>query len=213
MQIISNQKSKIMKKLLVAFVACLFAAPSFAQFSSGGFSLDEEHMYWGVRLGLNFADIGGDIESDKGRTGMTLAGVVGIRVTDSAPVFLESGLYYTERGGKDLKYNGALLAPKGHLNYLEVPVLIKYGISTENNIAVLPFIGPTFAMGISGSYKYLKHPEMGFKLGCGVEWNNLYGELAYQFGVTNIADADKIQNVSDLSSHGHALCFNIGINF
>jgi len=196
-----------MKKLLVAVIACLFAAPSFAQFSSGGFSLDEEHMYWGVRLGVNFGGISGDIESDKGRTGMTLAGVVGVRVSDNAPLFLESGLYYTERGGKDLKAPSITEKPKGHLNYLEVPVLIKYGISTEDEIAFLPFIGPTFSMGISGSYKYLKHPEMGFKLGCGIEWNNLYGEAFYQFGVTNIAD------VKDASSHGHALGINIGINF
>ena len=211
-RIISHQKIKIMKKLLVALVACMFAAPSFAQFSSGGFSLDEEHMYWGVRLGLNFSGIGGDIESDKSRTGMTLGGVVGLRVSDSAPVFLESGLYYTERGGKNLKYNNAPLAAKGHLNYLEVPALIKYGISTENNIAILPFVGVTFAMGISGSYAYLKHPEMGIKLGTGLEWNNLYAEAAYQFGVTNVADSDKLSG-ADLSSHGHAVCINIGVNF
>ena len=29
---------------------------------------------------------------------------------------------------------------------------------------------------------------MGFKLGCGVEWNYLYVELAYHLGATNIAD-------------------------
>ena len=92
-----------MKKFLIAIVACMFAAPSFAQFSSGGFSLDEEHLYWGVRLGVNFSSISGDIESDKGRTGFVLGGVVGLRVSDSSPVFLESGLYYSERGGKDLK--------------------------------------------------------------------------------------------------------------
>lgn len=205
----------IMKKFLVAIVACMLAAPSFAQFSSGGFSLDEEHMYWGVRFGLNVGGIGGDVKSDKSRTGMTLAGVVGLRVTDSAPVFLESGLYYTERGGNDLKGSNKFALepqdvqdpPKGHLNYLEVPVLIKYGITTEDNIAILPFIGPTFAMGISGSYKYLKHPEMGVKLGCGFEWNNLYAELGYHIGVTNVAD------LGDASSHGHAFLFNIGINF
>ena len=201
-----------MKKLLIACIACLFAAPSFAQFSSGGFSLDEEHTYWGLRLGMSFGGIGGDIESDGGRTGMTLGGVIGVRVTDSAPVFVESGLYYTERGGKNIKSkyleaNDQAKLPKGHLNYLEVPVLIKYGFTTEDNIAVLPYVGPYLAMGISGSYKYLKHPEMGFKLGCGVEWNNLYAELSYHIGVTNIAD------VGDASSHGHSLDFNIGINF
>lgn len=204
-----------MKKFLFAIVALFTAAPSFAQFSSGGFSLDEEHLYWGVRLGINFSGIGGDLESDKSRTGMALAGIIGVRVTDSAPVFLESGLYYTERGGKDLRYKDSPIQGepnnlKGHLNYLEIPVLIKYGITTENNIAVLPFIGPYFSMGISGSYKYLRHPDMGFKIGCGAEWNNLYLEGAYQFGVANIIDTD---DFDDATSHGHTFSINFGINF
>ena len=199
-----------MKKLFFAIVAFMMAAPSFAQFHSGGFSVDEESLYWGVRLGIGFGGIGGDIEAEDGRTGMTLAGIVGLRVTDSAPVFLESGLYYTERGGEKLKGFADPTLDKvhdGHLNYIEVPALIKYGISTENDIAILPFIGPYLAMGISGNYKYLKHPEMGFKVGCGLEWSNLYAEAVYQFGVTNIAD------YHDASSHGHCLGINFGINF
>ena len=196
----------------------MFAAPSFAQFSSGGFSLDEEHLYWGVRLGVNFSSISGDIESDKGRTGFVLGGVVGLRVSDSAPVFLESGLYYSERGGKDLKSStvdadelkseSKVDHPDGHLNYLEIPVLIKYGVTAENNIAILPFIGPYLSLGVSGNYRYLRHPEVGLKVGCGVEWNNLYAEALYQFGLSNIADAK-----GEPSSHGHSLGINIGINF
>jgi len=184
----------IMKKFLSFIAACLLAMPSFAQFSSGGFSLDEEHVYWGIRIGAAFGGIGGDLETDEGRTGMTLGGVVGLRVSESAPVFLESGLYYTERGGDKLKLeNGTATGHDGHLNYFEIPVLIKYGFGLENEVAVLPYIGPYIAMGISGNYNYLNHPEMGFKLGCGIEWNNLYGELAYGFGVTNICDGDKLE--------------------
>ena len=198
-----------MKKIIFAIVALFAAAPSFAQFNSGGFSLDEENLYWGVRLGVNFSGIGGDIESDEGRTGMVLAGVVGLRVTEDVPLFLESGLYYSERGGNKLKgFNDPRdKQHDGHLNYLEVPVLIKYGIATESEVAFLPFIGPYLGMGISGNYAFLKHPEMGFKLGCGAEWNNLYIEAAYQFGVTNISDVD------NMSSHGHSLGINFGINF
>ncbi len=203
----------IMKKLFSFIAACLLAVPTFAQFSSGGFSIDEEHTYWGIRIGATFSGIGGDIEADDGRTGMTLAGIMGLRVSETAPVFLESGLYYTERGGEKLKLGGAPLNHDGHLNYLEVPLLIKYGVGLENEMAVLPFIGPYLSMGISGNYKFLNHPEMGFKLGCGLEWSNLYGELAYQFGVTNIADGDDIPGAKDASSHGHALCINFGINF
>ena len=55
-----------MKKFLFTIVAVLMAAPSFAQFSSGGFSLDEEHLYWGVRFGINFSSISGDLKADEG---------------------------------------------------------------------------------------------------------------------------------------------------
>ncbi len=202
----------IMRKLLIAIVACMFAAPSFAQFSSGGFSLDEEHLYWGVRFGINFGSISGDLKADEGRTGMTLGGVVGIRVSDSAPVFLESGLYYTQRGAKKLTGFRAGATPttdKGKLNYLEIPVIIKYGITTENNIAILPFIGPYFSYAVAGDTDYLKRPDMGFKIGCGVEWNNLYLEAQYQLGVLSINDYE----TDEFSSHGNAFGINVGINF
>ena len=206
-----------MRKLLFAIVALFVAAPSFAQFSSGGFSLDEEHMYWGMRIGINMSSIGGDLKTDKGRTGMTLAGIVGLRVSESTPVFLESGLYYTQRGANKLEdvveNDGTVkVKPGGHLNYFEIPVLMKYGISTENNVAILPFVGPYLAFAIAGDTRYLNRTDMGFKVGCGVEWNNLYIEGAYQFGITNIADDDHLK-ISSPSAHGHGFNINFGINF
>lgn len=207
-----------MKKILTAIVAALIAAPSFAQYSSGGFSLDQENIYYGVRIGMTSAGISGDVGEGLGsRVGMTLGGVVGLRVSNSTPVFLESGLYYTERGAKK---NKTVLS----LNYLEIPLLIKYGFKATDDIAVLPFIGPYFSYGISGKYKTpvgndvishsafgdnggIKHGELGFKLGCGAEYNKLYLELGYQFGVSDISKDD------NLDAHGHALFCNFGVNF
>jgi len=48
---------------------------------------------------------------------------------------------------------------------------------------------------------------MGFKLGCGAEYNKLYLELGYQFGVADIS------NNEALTKHGHAFFMNFGINF
>ena len=41
-----------MKKFFTAIVAMMLAVPSFAQFSSGGFELDKQNVYWGARMGL-----------------------------------------------------------------------------------------------------------------------------------------------------------------
>ena len=123
-----------MKKFLVAIAAMALSMPSFAQFSSGGFSLDEENVYYGVRIGLTAANLSGDDAAVKdlgSKVGMTLAGVIGLRLSHSAPVFLESGLYYTERGAEKDKF-------KMSYNNLEIPLLVKYGLKASDDIALLP---------------------------------------------------------------------------
>jgi len=211
-----------MKKFFTAIVALMLAAPSFAQYSSGGFELDKQNLYYGVRLGMTVANLSGDIDSDS-KAGMTLAGVVGLRVSDSTPVFLESGLYYTERGAKNIGYSN-----------LEIPLLIKYGFKATEDIAVLPFVGPYFSRACWGKTKQskldaddkvigsekvgtfdedkafhggLNRLNMGFKLGCGAEYNKLYLEVGYQIGVTNISKKD------DLTIHSNAFFANFGVNF
>ena len=47
---------------------------------------------------------------------------------------------------------------------------------------------------------------MGFKLGCGAEYNNLYLEAGYPFGITDISKGDD-------GIHSNALFVNFGVNF
>lgn len=205
-----------MKKFLVAIMAVLFSAPSFAQYSSGGFSLSESSLYYGIRLGANFSTLTGEYIDLDTRVGMNLGGVIGIRVSDSTPIFLESGLYYASRGAKKDKETITT-------HNLELPILIKYGIQATDDIAVLPYIGPYFSYGLGGKYKfenanvvvkndtfdYLNRFDMGFKIGCGAEYNKLYLELGYQFGVANLAK----DNPTDESAHNGSLYVNFGVNF
>ena len=208
-----------MKKFLVAIMAVLFSAPSFAQYSSGGFNLSESSVYYGIRLGINFATLTGDTPDLGTKTGLNFGGTVGLRLSDTAPVFLESGLYYTGSGASKDKNSISL-------NYLELPILIKYGVQLNDDIALLPFMGPTFRYGLfggkwktSGAGKVdsfgdgkFKRADMGIKLGCGAEFNKLYAELGYQFGITNIADW-QLANGDDASAHNGAFFFNVGVNF
>ena len=198
-----------MKKFLVSIVAALMAAPAFAQYSSGGFELDKESMYYGVRFGGTLASVSGDY-SVGSKIGMTLAGVIGLRVSSSTPVFLESGLYYTQRGAKDDDWEITS-------NNFEIPLVIKYGLKATDEIALLPFFGPYFAYAVSSEWKVKnggndisyrpKRNNMGFKLGCGAEYNKIYAEVGYQFAATNFLDDD------DHSAHNNAFFFNLGVNF
>ena len=205
-----------MKKFLVSIVAALMAAPSFAQFSSGGFELDKESMYYGVRFGGTLASINGDL-SVGSKVGLTLAGVIGLRLSNTAPVFLESGLYYTQRGAKDDDYEIT------H-NNLEIPLVLKYGFQVSDDVALLPFFGPYFAYGVSTDEKLksslaeshdvrVNRNNMGFKLGCGAEYNKIYLELGYQFSITNIIDDDYSAEWKNKSARNNALFLNFGVNF
>ena len=210
-----------MKKFFAVIAALVLSVPSFAQYSSGGFDLDKENLYYGVRIGMTGATLSGDATAVKDlgtKVGLTLAGVIGLHISKSAPVFLESGLYYTERGAKKNKFSVSY-------NNLEIPILVKYGIKATDDIAILPFLGPVFSYAFSGKYKYtengtsvevgafdekkwdgLKRANMGFKLGCGAEYNNLYLEAGYQFGITDISKSED-------GIHSNALFVNFGVNF
>ena len=211
-----------MKKLFLALVATIFSTTSFAQIQAGEFSMDQSTVYYGVRLGLNVANITGDGTTLSSKAGLNFGGVIGLRVSETTPLFIESGLYYTQRGAEKDR-------DEINLNYMEIPVLIKAGFSVTDDIALLPFVGPTFSFGISGKEKGYKkddqgkdvfyshssfssngsyrRADMGIKLGCGAEWNMLYAELGYQFGIANILDSD------EFTQHGNALFLNIGVNF
>ncbi len=222
-----------MKKFLLAVTALFCSMSSFAQVAAGEFSVDETSIYYGVRLGGNISYISGDQETLSSKGGWTFGGVLGIRVSDVTPLFIESGLYFTQLGAKKDR-------DEINLDYLEIPVLLKAGFEIEDDIAVLPFIGPVFSLGVGGKTKgyyedatntrtfhsvssysnrsiegnsntflrqeYLR-PDVGLKLGCGAEWNMLYVEIGYRFGIANIL------NSNEFSQHNNALYANVGVNF
>jgi len=201
-------------------VAVLFAANSFAQYSSGGFSLSESTVYYGVRVGLNLSTLTGDGMGDFGmKPGLNVGPTIGVRVSETTPVFLESGVYFSMQGAKDGDNSVAL-------NYFKIPVLIKYGVQVSDEFAVLPFLGPTIAFGVGGDWKTagagsessfgkgkFNRFDAGIRFGCGAEWNKLYLELGYEFGITNIADWKKDNGIDDASAHNGNLFINFGVNF
>ncbi len=206
-----------MKKLILAFVAFCCSVSSYSQVSAGDFTVKDAALYYGVRLGGNLSYISGDLETLGNKWGLTFGGVIGMRISDVTPLFIESGFYYTQMGAKKDRN-------KVELDYLEIPILIKAGFELQNDIAVLPFLGPVFGIGIGGKKKgydeaknfysessfgqdkYLR-PDMGLKLGCGAEWNMLYAELGMRFGIANILDSN------EFAQHNNALFMNVGVNF
>jgi len=216
-----------MKKMIVALMALVFAAPSFAQLSSGGFSLDNSTLYYGFRLGMNLSNLTGeDVAIGGVKSGFNIGGVVGLHLSETSPVMLESGLYYSERGAKD---------GKERVNYqnIEIPLLVKYGFALNDQMSILPYFGPVFARACWGKTKQrtlggsletvgtfdekkavtggLNRANLGLKFGCGVEYTNIYAEAGYFVGLTNVCKSGKLNSEGTL--HSNAFYVNIGVNF
>ena len=136
----------------------------------------------------------------------------------SSPLYFETGLYYTEKGGKGTHENKKFTY---NLNYLEVPLLMKYAIPFEQRGSIQPFVGGYLACGVGGQIKdygnrqafssfdndAFKRFDGGLRIGCGVQYDIVYAEAAYEFGLANIC------NDSFDTSRNRCLYLNVGVNF
>lgn len=177
-------------------------------------------IYYGMRVGAAFSTVNSDdryLDGGTMRTGLNVGAVVGFQVAPSAPVYFETGLSYIEKGGTG-HVNGDKFTYS--LNYLEVPFVLKYQLCVDDMFSVQPFLGGYVAAGIDGRIKDFgnrhayssfdddgfKRFDAGIKLGCGLQYNFLYAEVGYDFGLSNIS-----RDYFDTSRTG-SLFATIGVN-
>lgn len=220
----SNNTLFPMKKLMLCLLAMLLAIPSTAQIYRDyepkryDRSNDREH-YYGLRLGLNVASISsGDVMLDADSySGLYLGGVYGMQLSRQAPIWLEVGLAYSEKGGVSRSKSDDKV--KYRMSYLQMPVVCKYNIDLED-FHIQPFFGGYLAVGIAGQTKDYTPPRQsystydtfnrfdgGLRLGCGAEYQMLYLEVGFDFGLSNISKDD--------FDTAHSRCFFLtaGVNF
>ena len=216
-----------MKKLLLSALACIMALPSLAQhgYPFNPTYAEDHNVYYGLRLGLALATVNSDdpqLDGGSVRSGLNVGAVLGFQLSPSAPVYLETGLSYTEKGG-----NGYVDGKKFtyDLNYLEMPILAKYKYYFDDDLSIQPFAGGYLACGVGGKVKdygtskddravyssfsdrFFKRFDGGLRIGCGLEFQMIYGEIAYDFGLANICHSD-----FDKSRTGN-FYLNFGVNF
>ena len=198
-----------------------------AQTYSGSSFYDRENpmgtgsMYYGFRIGPTFSTVNSDdanLDGGNSQTGLTLGAVMGFQLSDDIPLFLETGLSYTEKGGKKTLTGKKMTYD---LNYLEIPILVKYIYDIDGHFSVQPLFGGYLSYGISGKIKNfgerhahdsfsdttLKRFDGGLRIGCGVGYDLFYADLSYDIGLSNIC-----HDTFD-TSHNGCLYLNFGVNF
>ena len=207
-----------------------FAISAMAQYThyNGGLATsfgNEQKIYYGLRLGLGLSTVNSDDDRLDGgniQAGLVLGGIIGFQLAPASPVYLESGLIYTEKGGEG-KVDGTKWTYD--LNYLEMPITVKYKYDVDGDLSVCPFAGGYLAMGIAGDVKNYGHNkddrasyssfssdffsrfDGGLRFGCGLQYQLLYIEMAYDLGLANISHDDFE------SSRNGCFYINCGVNF
>ena len=221
-----------MKKLFILILAGMMAAPSFAQFSTSRsrsrYNHNDTESYYGLRLGMNIASLSSDnadLDMDS-RAGLAFGAVYGFQLANSTPVWLELGAFNSEKGGtmESVPFQMAenkvgFQKVKCRLSYLQVPVVVKYSLDLIDDLYIQPFLGGYMALGLGGKMKYYGEQRStssydavdrfdgGLRLGCGLEYQMLYAEAGFDFGIANIGDSD-FDGV-----HTRSFFINVGVNF
>lgn len=169
----------------------------------------ERSKYFGVRIGINASQLffRGCPALTSSMAGMNLGVVAGWKVTNTAPLFFETGLYYMGRGAYINDDDPKHISMREH-NF-DIPLLMKYKFSTPaEDLYIQPFFGMYMSFGIGGETRiYDDNPDLrdkhdtfrsgglrafdlGLKLGCGMSYRNFYFELAYSLGLLNAASSN-----------------------
>ena len=178
--------------------------------------------YYGFRIGPAFSYVNSDdkrLDGGNWQTGLNVGVVAGIPLSNTQPLYLETGLSYIEKGGKKDLDNGKKMTYD--LNYLEIPVVLKYKYNIDPHFSIQPQFGGYFGVGVGGKIKNFQDREAqssfnddnfrrldgGLRLGCGVAYDMFYCDLTYDIGLANIC-----HDTFD-TSHNGSLQLNFGVNF
>ena len=184
------------------------------------------NTYYGFRLGLNASTVRSDAPALNGngvKAGLNLGFAVGTQLSYATPLFIESGLYYSQKGGKSnnvVTLDGPTKFTY-ELNYVELPIILKYKHFTYSGLSVEPYAGGYLACGVGGKVKdygdrkafssydkgHFNRFDGGLKVGLGVGYGIADADLSYDLGLANVG-----QDSFD-DTHNGTFTINIGVNF
>lgn len=172
-----------MKKIILSAIAIFMFGVVSAQ-----------DVKFGVKGGLNFANLTGDIENAAMKIGFNVGGFAEIKVSEKFAVQPE--LLYSTQGAKsdDSEVDGSI-----SLGYINIPVMAKFYVAESFSLEA----GPQIGFLTSAKYKFdseifdvdadvkdaYKSIDFGLNFGAGYDFTpNLSAGFRYNLGLSNIID-------------------------
>ncbi|MBF0694427.1 MAG: PorT family protein [Flavobacterium sp.] len=160
-----------MKKIILSAVA-LF---SFGFASAQG----SEEVKFGVKAGVQFTTLTGDVEDVDGATGFYVGGLVDLPI--SGNFHIQPELLYSQEGADEFS-----------VSYLRIPVLAKYYIMEGLSLQAGPQVG--FKVGSEDDFvdEATKSIDFGLAAGLGYELaGGLMFDLRYNLGLSSISEVEE----------------------
>lgn len=167
-------------------------------------------IQWGVRAGVNFANVSSDQISPDARTGF-YAGILA-EVPLNERFSIQPGLYYSQQG-----FKLSMLGIDGtyKLDYIQIPVLFKAFIIKGLNVQVGPQLGfninneltldSTMGSGsIDSSNDQIKDIDFDLVAGIGYKFDNgFFIQGHYNYGITKLTE----------EGDAHTSLFQVGVGY
>lgn len=183
----------------------------------------DQPITFGVKVGANLSNFGGDVENNKAKFGFN--GGVTIDYAITPDFYLLSGLEFTTKGAK-YEYKEEGENEKGTMNamYLQLPIHAGYKLTIAEGTKLVFHAGPYIAYGIGGKITdedsegkvkwdffgskeegLAKRFDFGLGLGAGVEFGKINVGLGYDFGLLNISHSKegKLRNMNAYLTVGY----------
>lgn len=176
-----------------------------------GFTNAQE-VKFGLKGGLNVANITGDIEDNSSKVGFHVGGFAEIKVSEKFSVQPE--LLFSTQGTK-FDFEGTNV--NFNLSYLNIPIMAKYYVFDKFSLEAGPQIGFLMSAKLAGDGDKLdlkdeyKSTDFGVNFGVGYDFTeNISAGLRYNFGLSNIA---KPIDGEDFKENNSVLSLSVGYKF
>ena len=208
-----------MKKLIIAAVAVL------------GFGVaNAQEVKFGVKAGLNYATLSGDIEETDGLLGFAVGGFLNVKINEK--VSFQPELLYSRQGtgSKETETSGTTTFKtdaKLRLDYLNIPLMFRFEVAKGFAVEAGPQIG--FLVGANSDFTLtttqnnnttvisdsedvksdFKSVDFGLNFGAGYDFTqNINVGVRYNLGLTNIA-----KDSEDFAIRNSVIALAVGYRF
>lgn len=186
--------------------------------------VNAQDIKYGVKGGLNFAVLSGDVDDASGKIGVHAGGFAEFKISDK--FFIQPELLFSTQGAKEnglLEQEGDFYAVEMNykLAYINVPVMAKYYVTKKFNLEAGPQIGflvnakaKATILGISQENDVtsdFKTINIGVNFGAGYDISeNIFVGARYNFGLLNLISGEA---ANDFKVYNTVFSFAVGYKF